>query len=75
MYGFRFHGSMGKEIAALRNRELYRIVRPCNYRGQQQLPDPAVAVRGYMLFTFNKASRRRAGAANSSVYCCSKQTN
>jgi len=26
-----------------KNRELYRIVRPCNYRGQQQLPDPAVA--------------------------------
>jgi len=22
-----------------RNRELYRIVRPCNYKGQQQLPD------------------------------------
>jgi len=32
-------------------------------------------MHGYMLFTFNKASGRRAGAANSSVYCCSKWTN
>ena len=31
------------------NRELYRIVRPFNYRGQQQLPDPAVAMRGCCL--------------------------
>ena len=31
------------------NRELYRIVRSCNYRGQQQLPDPAVATRGCCL--------------------------
>jgi len=36
------HGYLG-------NRELYRIVRPCNYRGQQQLPDPAVATRGCCL--------------------------
>ena len=31
------------------NRELYRIGRPCNYRGQQQLPDPAVAICGCCL--------------------------
>jgi len=30
-------------------RELYRIVQPCNYRGQQQLPDPVVAMRGCCL--------------------------
>jgi len=28
----------------LLNRELYRIVGPWNYRGQQQLPDTAVAM-------------------------------
>jgi len=31
------------------NRDLHRIVRPCNYRGQQQLPDPVVAMRGCCL--------------------------
>jgi len=31
------------------NRELYRIVRPCNNRAQQQLPDLAVAMRGCCL--------------------------
>ena len=31
------------------NRELYKIIRPWNYRGQQQLPDPAVATRGFSL--------------------------
>ena len=31
------------------NRELYGIVRPRNYRRKQQLPDPAVAMRGCCL--------------------------
>jgi len=41
-------------------------------RGRRTGPSGCYA---WLLFTFNKASRRRAGVANSSVYCCSKRTN
>ena len=56
------------------NRELYRIVRHCNYRGQQQLPDPAVAMRDCCL-RLKLHEGVLARLIISSVYCCSKRTN